>query len=225
MNDRLMYIDNLRGVAFIFMIIQHIVYFYDVSNNYKTSYAKNNLIETSGTISRTLFILLAGYSVYMAWKKNKKNFIKKRFYRSIEIFCHALVISLVTYIAYPSMFIRFGILHFLSLATFILSFLAPYNIATIIFFIISISITYPQINNTIDTITGASVNYNMMDWFPLNKWIPVILCGMIIAQNIDLSILNNIDILKNKNILTILGKNSLNLYTLHIILLIIYYKK
>ena len=60
MSDRLIYIDNLRGIAFIFMIIQHIVYFYDVSNNYKTSYAKTNLIETSGTISRTLFILLAG---------------------------------------------------------------------------------------------------------------------------------------------------------------------
>lgn len=225
MNDRLNYIDNLRGIAFIFMIIQHIVYFYDVSNNYKTSYAKNILIESSGSLSRTLFILLAGYSVYMAWKKNKKNFIKKRFYRSIEIFCHALLISLVTYIVYPSIFIRFGVLHFLSLATFILSFLAPYNITTIIFFIISISITYPQINNTIDTITGASINYTMMDWFPLNKWLPVILFGMIIGQNIDLNILNNIDILKNKNILTILGKNSLNLYTLHIILLIIYYKK
>jgi len=225
MNDRLIYIDNLRGIAFIFMIIQHLVYFYDVSNNYKTSYAKHNLIDASGTIARTLFILLAGYSVYKTWQKHKKNFIKKRFYRSIEIFGHALIISLITYIVYPSFFVRFGILHFLSLATFILSFLAPYNIATIIFFIISISITYPQINSTIDTITGASVNYNMMDWFPLNKWMPVILLGMIIGQNTDLSILNNIDILKNKNILTTLGKNSLNLYTLHIILLIIYYKK
>ena len=34
-------IDNLRGIAFILMVFQHIFYFYDVSMNYKTSYSSN----------------------------------------------------------------------------------------------------------------------------------------------------------------------------------------
>ena len=56
-------IDNLRGIAFILMVFQHIFYFYDVSMNYTTSYSSINFIDVSGLISRTLFILLAGYMI------------------------------------------------------------------------------------------------------------------------------------------------------------------
>jgi len=218
---RIILLDNLRGIAFIFMIIQHIFYFYDVSNNYNTSYARNIYIENFGIFSRTLFIFLAGISVALL-SKNKDG-LSKRFKRSLEIAGHALIITAVTYYFYPQYFIRFGVLHFISLATLLLSFIAPYPKLTIILFILSLIIEIPSINPFIDIITGAQNNYTMMDWFPLQKWIPVMLLGLIFAQNYDLNNLKNINLLNNINILTTIGKNCLNLYTIHIVILIIFY--
>ena len=218
---RVLLIDILRGLAFIFMIIQHIFYFYDVSNDYNTRLSKNNIIKMFGIISRTLFILLAGYSVYMAYNKNKNDYIINRISRSIKILYHAIIISLITYILYPKYFIRFGILHFMCFGTLLISFIAPYNKLSILILLISLLIKYPKINPIIDTITGSHSHYYMMDWFPLNKWLPILICGLIIGQNIDI---NELNLFKNDNILSELGKNSLNLYTLHLIILLSFYK-
>ena len=221
--DRLIILDNLRGIAFLYMIFQHLFYFYDVSTNYKTSYSSNDIVAASGVIARTLFILLAGYSVYMNYKKDNKIHLSKRVKRSLEILGHGLFITGLTYLLYPDNFVRFGILHFLALATLLISFIAPYKIITIIFFIASLIITYPKINPFIDTITGANISSPMMDWFPLNNWMPVILLGLITSQYTDLSMLD-IPILKFDNFITDIGKNSLNLYTIHVTILLIFYK-
>jgi uncharacterized membrane protein len=223
--ERIFILDNLRGLAFLFMVFQHIFYFYDLSNDYKTKTSDNELVDLSGSIARTLFILLAGYSVYMAYNKDKKQHLKKRFSRSLEILFHGLLLSLVTYILYPKYFIRFGILHFLALGTFLISFIAPFPKLTILILFISVIMTYPKINPFIDTITGAKVNYRMMDYFSLKKWLPVLLTGLILGQHLDIKNFKTIvPFLNQENILTYLGKNSLNLYTLHIIILLIFFK-
>jgi uncharacterized membrane protein len=97
------------------MVIQHIYYFYDVSNDYQTKLSENTIISSSGLIARTMFILLAGYSVYMAYKKDPENHIGKRIKKSTEILLHAILITFITYVLYPKYFVRFGILHFLAL--------------------------------------------------------------------------------------------------------------
>ena len=221
--DRLIILDNLRGIAFLYMVFQHLFYFYDVSTNYKTSYSNNDIVAGSGIIARTLFILLAGYSVYMNYKKDNKIHLSKRVKRSLEILGHGLFITGLTYLLYPDNFVRFGILHFLAVATLLISFIAPYKIITIIIFSVSLIITYPKINPFIDTITGANIPGPMMDWFPLNNWMPVILLGLITSQYTDLSMLD-IPILNFDNFITDIGKNSLNLYTIHVTVLLIFYK-
>jgi len=219
--ERYNILDNLRGIAFIFMVIQHVFYFYDVSNDYQTKISENTIINTSGIIARTMFILLAGYSVYMAYKKDPENHINKRMKKSGEIFLHALFITFMTYVLYPKYFVRFGILHFLALGTLLISFISSNKILPIIFLVIGLSFNFPKINPFVDTITGASVNYSMMDWFPLWTSLPILLCGLIIGQNLDIS---KVDFLQGESILTELGKNSLNLYTLHVIILLVFYK-
>ena len=221
--ERIVIIDNLRGIAFLFMIFQHIFYFYDVSTNYKTSYSSNIVVDNSGFIARTMFILLAGYSVYMNYAKDNKIHLNKRINRSLEILIHGLFLTGLTYVLYPNNVIIFGILHFLALGTLLISVLAPYKVGTIIVFIISMIIKYPHIHPYIDTIIGTNVPMPMMDWFPLNRWIPVLLSGLIIGQNL---IKDNIDIpmLEFNNIITDIGKNSLHLYTTHVTILLIFYK-
>jgi uncharacterized membrane protein len=216
---RINIIDNLRGIAFIFMIIQHIFYFYDVSKLYETSYAKIPFVDLSGTIARSLFIFLAGSSLVLNYKKNKEKFLKNKILRSIEILIHAVIISITTYIFYPDFFVRFGILHFISIATLLCSLIIDKPMIQPLLIILLLIIKPPKINNFVDTITGASVNYNMMDWFPLNKWLPLMILGMYFVENIDLT---KINILNQKiNLLSFLSQNSLNLYTFHIIFLII----
>jgi len=209
-------IDNLRGIAFILMVFQHIFYFYDVSMNYTTSYSSIDFIALSGTISRTLFILLAGYMIGY-----RETSIEKRAKRSGEILVHALLLTLVTYFLYPDYFIRFGILHFLAVGTLLISFLAPYNILTIVCLIIMLFIQIPKINPFIDLMTGSAISPTAMDYFPLNVWLPVLLVGLILGQNLDFT---KLDILDFNNIITDIGKNSLNLYTTHVIILLVFYK-
>jgi uncharacterized membrane protein len=221
--ERIVIIDNLRGIAFLFMVFQHIFYFNDVSNNYKTHYSNNEIVDTAGLIARSMFILLAGYSVSMAYAKDKKINIKKRFKRSLEILSHGIFITGLTYILYPEHFVRFGILHFLAVGTLLISFVSHHKLGAFIALLISMGFSYPNINPLIDTITGAHAPASMMDWFPLNKWMPVILSGLVIGQNIDISKLN-LPFLEFDNTITEIGKNSLNLYTIHVTILLVLYK-
>jgi len=224
--SRIYLLDNIRGLAFLFMIIHHIFYFYDVSNNYSTKLSQNPLVDMSGHIARNMFILLAGYSTYMAYKKytekNKSPFVE-RLKRSIEILGHAMIITFVTYILYPDIFIRFGILHFIALGTIISTILAPYKIVSIIVLVLCIILKYPSVNSFIDTITGATSQFNAMDWFPLKSALPVLLGGLIIGQHLDINKLNG-GIFKNKiPFISYLGENSLNLYTIHVVGLILFF--
>jgi len=209
-------IDNLRGIAFILMVFQHIFYFYDVSMNYTTSYSSIDFIALSGTISRTLFILLAGYMIGY-----RETSIEKRAYRSGEILLHAMLLTVLTYFLYPDYFIRFGILHFLAVGTLLVSFVAPYKIVTIIALLIILFIKVPNFNPFIDLMTGVGTPTNSMDYFPLQTWLPVLLIGLILGQNLDV---NKLDFLDFNNIITDIGKNSLNLYTTHLIILLVFYK-
>jgi len=205
------WIDNIRGLAFIGMVIHHIYYFYDVSH-YTNFLSKN--VEIIGSFSRYTFILLAGLSLYLSTKNN--NFIKKRFNRSIKILIHAFIISLVTYYVFPNEWIRFGILHFMAVATLILVFIAPSPILLIIAFIL-FSIGIPKINNTIDVITGGSTPYSAVDWFPLNRYIPIMIGGVLIGHVLGDKLNFNIG---SSKILEFIGNNSLELYTSHVLFLI-----
>ena len=143
------------------MVIHHIFYFYDMSNDYQTKFSQNTIIDSSGIIARTMFIILAGYSVYMAYTKDPKNHIEKRIKKSTEILLHGLCITFITYMLYPKYFVRFGILHFLSLGTLLISLIASDKILSMIFLVMSVFLTYPKINSFVDTISGSSLHYQM----------------------------------------------------------------
>jgi len=221
---RYQFIDNLRGIAFILMIIHHIFYFKDVSNNYSTSYANNIFVKFSGTVARTLFIFLVGLSLSINDNNKKSNKLKKRIDRSFDILVNALIVSFVTYMYHPTIFIRFGVLHFISLASLLGSFFIDKKLLTFICMILFVIIKPISVNNKIiDTITGSKINYNMMDYFPLFPWFGLVLFGLFIGKNSDLSKINESLNFINYTTLTKIGQNSLKLYTSHIILLLVIY--
>jgi len=216
---RINIIDNIRGIAFILMVIQHIFVFNDISNNFLTTYSTNPLVELCGWVSRILFIVLAGISLTL----NKDKSIKTKLYRTFKIGIHALILTLVTYYYYPDMFIRFGILHFLAISTFILSYCVSLkNEILYVLILVILFIKPPKFNNFLDVIFG-SAKINTLDWYSLFPWMGFILLGIIIGNNTNfnnIDFLNNIEFLNKENILTLLGKNSLELYTFHMLVLI-----
>lgn len=219
---RIIALDNLRGLAFIFMVIQHIFYFYDVSTNYTTRYSSNPLISLSGSIARNLFILLAG--ICLTLNNKKQTPIQNRVKRSLEIGLYALIISGITYIYYPDKYVQFGVLHFLAIGTLLLSFITPYPVISILILICLLCFKFPiTTNKYLNVMLGTRIYDNMIDYFPINKWLPLMLVGVIYGQHLDLEQLNNLPLMGSDNILTYLGKNSLFLYGFHIILLILIY--
>jgi uncharacterized membrane protein len=228
--NRFNLIDNIRGIAFILMFIQHIFYFYDVNNAYSTSISSHPLISFLGILAHHLFLFLTGYSLVMTFNNKTKN-IKSQLYdrlkRSLHILCHAFIISCTTFYFYPDYFVRFGVLHFISVATFILSPIIPYKSLYPILLFITIYLKtnkyiIPSINPIIDTIIGTRINYNMMDCFPLIQYMPIVVLGMM-SSYIDKDILLKLDVLNEDGIITKIGRNTLNLYTLHFVSLILFY--
>ena len=233
------FIDNIKGLSFFFMLIHHIFYFYDIVNN--TSYTKNPYIIRCGSIARNIFIFMVGFTLVYTYNNNKltqKKFIYKRINASFKILFHALLITLITYYYFPSKYIRFGVLHFIGLSTLILILILPFKQLYYILLIILIFllICTKRINNPynllkykkisinpfLDIIIGqTNPSYPMIDWFPLLSWVPIVLLGMITANNINNNYINNN--LNFNNIITWTGRNSLYLYTFHVYLLIILY--
>ena len=219
-------IDELRGIAFLLMIFHHINYFNDVSNNFQTNNYSSELVSLFGNISRNLFIFLVGFTMYEAYnKKSLKEYTKKRVERSIMIGIHALIITLVSHYYFPKFGIKFGVLHFIAVATILTTPMVEYpKLAGLFAFIISIinttNLSVFKFGEPFDLILGTKVSYSMMDYFPLIKWIPVLLVGIFsgyLYKNQDASLFGNFELFK------ILGQHSLNLYTVHFTLLSMYY--
>ena len=229
-------IDVLRGIFFIPMFIFHLFSFYDLTSNFTTRLSYNKILTYLGYV-RNLYIILAGYSLHLSWKSyqetqinlNKKptifGFIKYRFIRSGNIAFNALIITIISHILYPSYGIKFGILHFIAFGTLLLSPIATFeNINITIFFsIIWLYITsynlIPIVNPIIDTITGNFIHYSAADYFPLNRNLILLIFGLFLGQTIHPKLKpHNIN-----NIYKFMGQNSLELYTIHFIIIMILY--
>ena len=229
--NRFNIIDNIRGIAFILMVFQHVFYFYDVNNGYTTSISSHPLISFSGVVSRYIFLFLTGYTLVMTNSNNNNNkqYLYSRLKRSLLTLCHAFIISCITFYFYPNYYVRFGVLHFLGLATLLLSPFVPYKSLYPILLLISIYLQNNKKllhcdNSIIDTILGTRIRYNMIDYFPLLDYLPVVILGMI-SSYVDKAILLKLDILNEEGIITKIGRNTLNLYTIHVIGLILFYVK
>ena len=227
-------IDILRGLFFIPMFIFHLFSFYDLTNNFNTSLSSNNFLSFIGNV-RNLYILLAGYSIYLSYKSykesNKKSsasgFIKYRFLRSGTIAMHALLITILSHYLYPNYGIKFGILHFIAVGTLVLAPIAALDNSTITFIVgaiwlyITSNNLIPSSNEIVNTITGKFIHYNMADYFPLNTKLILLICGLFLAQVIHPKLKPT----KNDktSILEEMGKNSLELYTSHFVIIMIAY--
>ena len=226
MTRRLIEIDALRGIAIILMVIFHIALADNLFAN-KNHNLDNGFFDFSGHFSRTLFLFLVGTSLVLAYqkkKKEKKSFKMFQINRGVQILTYGLIVTFLTKLVLPQQYVAFGILHFIGLSIILLSFIIDKK--HIIYIILILCLTmYGNIQtsnpNLFSYILGTNSGFHgwTIDYFPLLKNIPKIILGVIFGfyySKNPLTIPNYIKTHKITNTLETLGKQSLNIYMIHL---------
>ena len=200
-------IDLLRTIAIAGMIVYHtafdLAFFYEVDLNVFDGLWK--LLARSVAI---LFLLLVGVSFVISWERTTKTKMqdtrnnddvswflpacrtgrflvsyKKYVTRGLMILACAMAITLVTYVLDPSTYIRFGILHVIGTATFLLPLFA--RARSFAFVPGLLLILTGQWMQSIHPETPLLIpvgmypaSFTSLDYFPLVPWLGVILIGV-----------------------------------------------
>lgn len=237
MNKRIEFVDELRGLAILFMIIFHTIYQTTVWLNMPKEILSNPFIGLFQLGAQFLFIMISGVSCSFSRSNYKRG--------TICILC-GILITVITYIIIPKEIIIFGILHFLgfsmiiyqiikrllfkiesilgmviSLTCFIFSYLVTYRML----FLEQIKSIYPinflWENGYLILLGIPSPTFYSADYFPFIPWLFLFICGIFCG-----------DILKSKihtfkeqklklHILSALGRHSLIIYLIHIPIIIV----
>tara|TARA_Y100000741_G_scaffold364753_1_gene356826 strand:+ start:2923 stop:3618 length:696 start_codon:yes stop_codon:yes gene_type:complete len=218
---RLYFLDTLRGIAIILMIIFHIFVTINIFNSNSYNLNSTPLYEI-GFISRNTLILLFGISLYLSYI-NSNNIIeyrKKQIKRIKILLICSIIITIATYIFIPDKYIVFGILHFFAISGLILyNFVNNIPILLLIFLFVLVFNTFFYNESKQSYFTGMFTPFykNTIDHFFIFKYINLIIIGIFIGH----ILYNNYKKHKNKfnkqnNIINKIGKNTLLIYMIHI---------
>lgn len=234
-------IDILRGVAVIFMIIFHIFYFPNKYGYKEFNYDTTGLNLTA-RIAQIIFITLVGINIYLSYKnsKTKEIYYTKQLNRILKLILIAIFITIFSYFIFGDSFVKFGILHFLAIASLLLMLFVDNQkvIIGIIFLILIVKllIYYDRnmflfIPKKLAFITGFYSSYSAVDHFPIIPWITYVCIGLLIGKYVtdkDYKI-NTPELyrkLKDSGSLKGIqwcGKRSLEIYVIHWILLYLFF--
>ncbi|HJJ35836.1 MAG TPA: heparan-alpha-glucosaminide N-acetyltransferase [Methanocorpusculum sp.] len=175
-------IDAFRGIALIFMIIYHILYCLSAFTPYAPWFGS---VSASSIPIASAFIGIAGLSLVLA-----KRPVKRYLQRGIQLILFGLVITVVTWIFYPSGFVVFGVLSLIGLGTILaIPFLSEkipwYAIAGIGTVIVLLNLVVSQVYLSIPYLLPLGFKYSgfvSVDYEPLIPWFGVMLIGLAIGK-------------------------------------------
>jgi len=242
---RIFEIDLLKGIAVIFMVIFHIPYLYTMMG-YGYQPIQDGILLYIARISEFLFITNVGVNLTLSRRKNtKKQFIKKQFLRIFKIAMLALFFTVSTFILFPKIYVKFGILHFIATSIFLLMWVSKSIICNIFIIFLVVCVRFNkilvketlQLPRILNFIFGLFPEYSSMDHFPLVPWFGVAALGVLIG-NILYKYKNNKIERRFKKMnklekfsensfsryLQYLGKHSFSIYAVHFVILYILIK-
>lgn len=208
---RIWEIDFFRGIAIILMIIFHTIfdlsYYYGISINYSSG-----LWYYEGKLAALTFIFLSGICSNLS-----RNTIK----RGIQIFLWGMLLTILTFFIDKSLYIKFGILHFLGISILFSSLFK--NMDEKLLLIIGTFIII--VSNYIDKITVnfpylfpfglTDQNFASLDYYPIIPYFGVFLYGIVFYK---IFYSNGKKLIKKdlkNNPVTYLGRHSLTIYLIH----------
>ena len=207
--ERIGLIDFFRGLLIIGMVIYHLGY--TISEIYRVDINFINPV--------TYYIQLIGVSLFILLCGIASNFSRNNLKRGIKMFALALLITLVTYFYNPSFYIKFGILHFLGVATILYHFYQKFTYQSLIFLLfitISITLVIAQIDVTHNYFFPIGLytdSFTSSDYVPIFGFIIPFVIGNIIGKYLKPR--NWPKTRVDNNVITTIGKHGLIIYILH----------
>ena len=238
-------VDFIKGLAVISMVIFHYFYLGTRMNKISSNY-REGIIHFLARFAHITFIIMVGINLVITRLNNKdktdEEYRNGQYKRVLYIAFIALLVSVSTYIALPDMWIRCGILHFIAMGILIclplvtkpnLSLMVSVGIYTLYllnnagYFIEY----YQYFNEVVGYVLGLFPVYNALDNFTFLPFLSLIPLGIFIGHNIykyndrKIKVLNNLDnVITKDNIIVNIGKNSLNIYMVHFVILYLYFR-
>ncbi|MFK5915775.1 MAG: heparan-alpha-glucosaminide N-acetyltransferase [Woeseiaceae bacterium] len=216
-------LDFIRGISIFLMFAYHFSYDLDYFGYIQQSFTQDLFWTRFRTLIVTLFITVMGASLYLASYKGiaKKSFRK----RLILLVIYSALVSISSWIMFPSAMILFGILHFITVASLLGLLFIPLGIINLFLglaIIISAQIfSHPVFDLASMQWLGFVTKLPIaVDYVPLFPWFGVVLIGMYLGQKLSNTPKNSA--LRNwKNhhpvsrYLALSGRYSLHIYMLH----------
>lgn len=216
-------IDVSRGFAILLMFIYHFSFDLDYYGFIQQDFYRNEFWINFRNIIVTFFLLIMGVSLYLS---SYQGLSKKRFQQRLYLLIfYSFLVSISSWIMYPTSMIFFGILHFITVASvlgLIFIHLGKINLVLgLSLIIISQSISHPFFDQFYIQWFGLMTRLPVtVDYVPLLPWFGVVLIGIylgqILSQQPDESYLKkwqcNDAISKT---LALGGRYSLHIYMLH----------
>lgn len=217
-------LDAARGVAFVLMLVHHFAFFGLLAEG--KPLVVSGPVAVCGHVARNAFIVIAGVALARQMRYGQPtcsstgSLLRSRLSRCATIAAHAAVVSVLTRLAVPSAWVRFGILHFMCVALAVTA--ALLSAPTWLAVLGALAILFAPRTGVyiVDLVTGAApAPVAMIDWFPLNKWLVPLWLGFALGAAIPENPKGQMGREAREGIidsaLQFLGRNSLELYTIH----------
>lgn len=205
--NRFFFLDQLRGLAVVWMVIFHFTYDLKVLGFIQLDMSSGFWYAFPRVIAFT-FLFCVGFSSYFVHKKAVRwDFVRKR---SLVLGVSALVISVSTYIMFPSQWIFLGTLHCIFLGSILVAPLVRYPRLSWGLMFVILFLQY-VLDYDIKWVSSL-FNRPSMDFIPIYPWFWAILLGLNLAPY-----LSRRDYLNRFKIpgFHFLGTHSLKIYLLH----------
>lgn len=169
------YLDTLRGMAVVWMVIFHTAYDLKIFNFVDWNFSEGFWYAFPRVIAFT-FLFCVGISLNLTHRKQINwQHLKKR---TVKLGSAALIISLVTYLAFPSNWIFFGTLHCILAGSILGTFLVPHRKIAWLLLILILILQY-FLGFDIKWLSGI-IQKPSMDFIPIYPWFWAVLLGLLL---------------------------------------------
>ena len=261
-SKRFIEIDIAKGVAVILMVIFHYFYLCHFMN-IRYYNINGGILKVIAKLAHLTFIFVVGMNLAIINEKNKKAYGEKcyknyqmghQFKRGVFLIGAGMIISILSYLAFGNMYVKFGILHFIGVSVILAQFIINSKTLVILIglLIVALFFIFQLFSDSFYSrcysfpmtcfISGVkNIQYASLDYFSIVPYFALICAGILVGyvlyKNGNKRTFvgekgeKNMDNLKKNpftNLISIIGKHSLLIYFIHFVIFYIglyYYRK